>query len=100
MRMTRSLLASAPLGRGVPECDENSAKSTLALAPSSVMDWTKLQFSTDEELAARFRSGDADALAILFERHGGTVFRIARRVLRGDAEAEDSVQQVFLECFR
>lgn len=33
----------------------------------------------DEELAIRLASGTDDALTILFERHCGLVFRIARR---------------------
>jgi len=41
-----------------------------------------------------------DALTVLFERHSALIFRIARRILRNDAEAEDAVQQVFLDVFR
>jgi RNA polymerase sigma-70 factor (ECF subfamily) len=44
--------------------------------------------------------GESDALTVLFERHSPLVFRIARRILRNDAEAEDTVQQVFLDVFR
>ena len=98
-RMMRSLSAVVPIAQSLPGHGEISAESNIALSPSSVVDWTKLRFSTDEELAARFQSGKADALAVLFERHSGVVFRIAQRILRGDAEAEDTVQQVFLDCF-
>ena len=37
---------------------------------------------------------------MLFERHSGLLFGIARRILRNGAEAEDAVQQVFLDVFR
>jgi RNA polymerase sigma-70 factor (ECF subfamily) len=37
---------------------------------------------------------------VLFERHGSLVFRIARRVLRNDADAEDAAQQTFIDIFR
>jgi RNA polymerase sigma-70 factor (ECF subfamily) len=36
----------------------------------------------------------------LFKRHSPLVFEISRRVLRNDAEAEDAVQQIFLDVFR
>jgi RNA polymerase sigma-70 factor (ECF subfamily) len=100
LRMMRSLSAVVPVAPSLPGYGDFSRDTSVALSPSSVVDWTKLRFSTDEELAARFQSGKADALAVLFERHSGVVFRIARRILRGDAEAEDTVQQVFLDCFR
>ncbi len=60
----------------------------------------KQGFLSDEELAEQLRSGDADALAVLFKRHGGLLFGIARRILRSDAEAEDAVQQIFFDVFR
>jgi RNA polymerase sigma-70 factor (ECF subfamily) len=49
---------------------------------------------------ADLRAGEADCLTVLFERHGPLVFRIARRILRNDGEAEDTAQQVFLDVFR
>jgi RNA polymerase sigma-70 factor, ECF subfamily len=60
----------------------------------------RLRLRTDEELIAELIEGESDALTVLFERHSPLVFRIARRVLRDDAEAEDAVQQVFLDVFR
>ena len=41
-----------------------------------------------------------EALTVLFKRHSPLVFGISRRVLRNDAEAEDAVQQIFLDVFR
>lgn len=43
---------------------------------------------------------DSDSLTALFERHGPLLYAIARRILRNDAEAEDAVQQIFLDVFR
>jgi RNA polymerase sigma-70 factor (ECF subfamily) len=54
----------------------------------------------DTELVAALCAGCEDALAILFERHSCLIFRIARAILRDDGEAEDTVQQVFLDVFR
>jgi len=55
---------------------------------------------SDEALAEQLQRGNADALTLLFERHSPLLFGIAKRILRNGAEAEDAVQQVFLDVFR
>src|SRR6202166_4207843 len=55
---------------------------------------------SDEALVEHLQNGRADALTVLFERHSPLLFAIARRILRNGAEAEDAVQQVFLDVFR
>jgi RNA polymerase sigma-70 factor (ECF subfamily) len=55
---------------------------------------------SDEELVEHLQSGRADALTVLFERHSPLLFSIANRILREKAEAEDAVQQIFLDIFR
>jgi len=60
----------------------------------------KQRFSSDEELARQLQNGNADALTFLFKRHSPLLFGIARRILRNDAEAEDAVQQIFLDVYR
>jgi RNA polymerase sigma-70 factor (ECF subfamily) len=41
-----------------------------------------------------------DALAVLFDRHYRLVFSVAQRILRDRGEAEDLMQEVFLEVYR
>jgi RNA polymerase sigma-70 factor (ECF subfamily) len=55
---------------------------------------------SDEDLAEALRNGESDALTVLFKRHSRIVFGIARRILRHDTEAEDCVQQIFIDVFR
>jgi len=55
---------------------------------------------TDEALVARAVEGDVDAYAALAERYYGSCARMARRMLRNDADAEDVVQETFLRAFR
>jgi RNA polymerase sigma-70 factor (ECF subfamily) len=55
---------------------------------------------TDEALVARAVEGDVDAYAALAERYYGSCARIARRMLRNDADAEDVVQETFFRAFR
>jgi len=54
----------------------------------------------DNALAAELVAGHHEALTILFKRHSGTVFRTARRILGDSGEAEEVVQQTFLEMYQ
>jgi RNA polymerase sigma-70 factor (ECF subfamily) len=55
---------------------------------------------SDEDLLQQLHSGATDALAVLFDRHCRQVFSIAHRILRDTGEAEDLMQEVFLEIYR
>lgn len=52
----------------------------------------------DEELVRRVRAGDDRAFAVLVERHGPLVHRVARRIV-GPQEAEDVAQDAFLRAY-
>ena len=54
----------------------------------------------DDELVASLKGGCHEALAILFKRYNRLVFSIALRIVRDRGEAEDVMQNVFLEIFR
>jgi RNA polymerase sigma-70 factor (ECF subfamily) len=54
---------------------------------------------TDEDVIERLRNGDKDALPILFDRFHRLVMKIALRILRDPGEAEDVMQEIFLEIF-
>lgn len=51
-------------------------------------------------LLERLARGDRAALAELFDSHGGLVNALALRILRDASEAEDVVQEVFLQVWR
>ena len=55
---------------------------------------------SDEVLMAHLKAGHHDALAVLFDRYHRLVLKIALRILKDPAEAEDLMQAVFLEIFR
>ena len=55
---------------------------------------------TDIELVDRVRAGARDDFEILVRRHNQRLYRAARAILRSDDEAEDIVQQAWLEVFR
>ena len=54
----------------------------------------------DATLAGLVADGDPDALAALYERHGGACYRLARHVTASDVLAEDAVQEAFLGLWR
>jgi RNA polymerase sigma-70 factor (ECF subfamily) len=51
---------------------------------------------TDLELLERMGSGDREALALIFRRHNGTVYRFSRQMLGSREAAEDVTQDVFV----
>jgi RNA polymerase sigma-70 factor (ECF subfamily) len=51
---------------------------------------------SDEELHRAARAGSAEAMAALYRRHGGLVYRFTRQMSRNDAIAEEITQEVFL----
>jgi hypothetical protein len=58
--------------------------------PASVAD--------DVELATRVARHDQAAFEMLMRRHNGRLFRVARSILRDDAEAEDALQDAYLDA--
>ena len=55
---------------------------------------------TDLEMVERVRAGDAAAMEPLMRRHNRTLYRTARAILRDDTEAEDAVQDAYIQAFR
>jgi RNA polymerase sigma-70 factor (ECF subfamily) len=54
----------------------------------------------DSALWSAMRSGDARAMAMLYDRYSSIVYAVALRVLSDSAAAEDVLQEVFLKLWR
>jgi RNA polymerase sigma-70 factor (ECF subfamily) len=54
----------------------------------------------DADLVARIADRDEAALAVLYDRFAGTLLAIGTRILGSAGEAEDVVQEVFLQVWR
>lgn len=55
---------------------------------------------TDAQLAERVAARDHDAFRVVMRRHNQRLFRVARAILKDDAEAEDAVQEGYLLAYR
>lgn len=56
--------------------------------------------ATLEDLLAAVAKGDQDAFAAVYDRVGGQVYGLVRRVLRDPAQSEEVTQEVLLEVWR
>jgi RNA polymerase sigma-70 factor, ECF subfamily len=59
-----------------------------------------LQRLADEDLIMLVERRDADAFAILYDRHGGAAYSLAHRIVGDPAVAEDVTQEAFLSLWR
>src|SRR5262249_39306337 len=56
--------------------------------------------SPDLALAERISRRDASAFEQLMRQHNGRLFRVVRAILKDDAEAEDAVQDAYVDAYR
>jgi RNA polymerase sigma-70 factor (ECF subfamily) len=56
--------------------------------------------ATDAELVQRIGQRDHAAFEMLMRTYNGRLFRVARAILKDDAEAEDALQDAYLEAYR
>ncbi len=54
----------------------------------------------DTQLLSRIRAGDKAACAICIEQHSPQVYRLALRLMQNEADAEDVLQETFLNAFQ
>ena len=56
--------------------------------------------SADVSLVSAIRSGDENAMALLYDRYSSIVYSVALRVLSDTGAAEDVLQEVFMQLWR
>lgn len=78
------------------------AASTVGWMSRSASDRTETGEIGDADLVLirRVARGDRDALAALYQRHGGSALALARRMLGDGEAAEEVVQDVFVAVWR
>jgi RNA polymerase sigma-70 factor (ECF subfamily) len=55
---------------------------------------------SEAELLARCRAGDVDAFEMLYRQHAGRIYALACRMSGSAEEAEDLLQEIFLQAYR
>jgi RNA polymerase sigma-70 factor (ECF subfamily) len=56
--------------------------------------------ASDSDLVQRTVGGDTTAFEAIMRRYNRPLFRTARAILRDDAEAEDALQEAYLQAYR
>ena len=59
-----------------------------------------LQRLADEDLMTLIERRDADAFAVVYDRHGGAAYSLAHRIVGDSAIAEDVTQEAFISVWR
>ena len=80
---------------------ERSGATLIGMATSALNLGTPPPVSalTDSEIVKRVRAGDRALFEVLMRRHNQRVYRAARAIVKDEAEAEDVMQQAYLNAF-
>ncbi len=77
--------------------------ANLATRPSGVAQTREAELpqteESDEQLMARIQSGDEGALKTMMSRHTAILRTVISRVVHGDADTDDALQDVFIELW-
>jgi RNA polymerase sigma-70 factor, ECF subfamily len=71
--------------------------SLMSIEPLDRAQWDHFP---DEELVHRVREGDTALYEILMRRYNQRIYRIARTILRNDADAEDVMQEAYVRAYQ
>jgi RNA polymerase sigma-70 factor, ECF subfamily len=67
--------------------------------PETATVLTRSATLTDEEVVSRVIAGDTPLFEVLMRRHNERVYRAARAILRDDKEAEDVMQEAYVNAY-
>ena len=70
--------------------------STVSIEPLDRAKWDPV---TDEDLIRRIRRGETALYEIVMRRYNQRIYRVARAILRNDAEAEDVMQEAYVRAY-
>ncbi|MGH2395585.1 MAG: RNA polymerase sigma factor [bacterium] len=79
---------------------EKSSKGDYGVEEPCSLSVDKLRSLSDEQIMAHVQNGHADALGVLFDRYHRLVLHVALKILRDVGEAEDVMQNVFMEVYK
>jgi RNA polymerase sigma-70 factor (ECF subfamily) len=65
-----------------------------------LLEQAKREEWSDEQVVARVLGGDKALYELLMRRHNQRIYRVARAILRDDAEAEDVMQDAYVRAYQ
>jgi RNA polymerase sigma-70 factor (ECF subfamily) len=68
--------------------------------PASDLSSAASDAESEQTIVRRVIAGEHAAFALLMRRHNRRLYRLARAIVRNDAEAEDALQEAYLNAFR
>jgi len=70
------------------------------VAPVPILDRAAWDGIPDEEIVERVRAGETALYEVLMRRYNQRLFRVAVSILRDDAEAEDVMQETYVNAYQ
>jgi RNA polymerase sigma-70 factor (ECF subfamily) len=70
------------------------------MASATLLEQAKNEEWSDEQVVARVLAGDTALYELLMRRHNQRLYRVARAILRDDAEAEDVMQDAYVRAYQ
>ncbi|RPJ59719.1 MAG: RNA polymerase sigma factor [Acidobacteria bacterium] len=70
------------------------------MSPETVVPHQQRDVLSDEEVVTRVLAGDAALFEVIMRRHNQRLYRTVRAILGGDDEAEDAMQDAYIQAYR
>ena len=70
------------------------------VAGAALLERARLEAWSDEQVVSRVLGGDTALYELLIRRHNQRLYRVARAILRDDAEAEDVMQDAYVRAYQ
>ncbi len=70
------------------------------MATPALLEQARNEEWSDEQVVDRVRAGDTALYELLMRRHNQRLYRVARAILRDDAEAEDVMQDAYVRAYQ
>ncbi|HEX6802777.1 MAG TPA: RNA polymerase sigma factor [Terriglobales bacterium] len=70
------------------------------MASAGLLEQARLEAWSDEQVVGRVLAGDSALYELLMRRYNQRLYRVARAILRDDAEAEDVMQDTYVRAYQ
>src|SRR5579864_1275284 len=70
------------------------------MASAALLEQARLEAWSDEHVVSRVLAGDSALYELLMRRYNQRLYRVARAILRNDAEAEDVMQDAYVRAYQ